>query len=75
MFELRSEVRVGDIVNASFEAFVFVECRHSRSACTEVAMVVGAVKDIGDTRGRRYCTKKTSHIVVSGLREEMRSRI
>jgi hypothetical protein len=38
-------------------------------------MVVGAVKDIGDTRGRRNCTKKTSHIVVSGLREEMRSRI
>ena len=38
-------------------------------------MVVGAVEDIGYARSCRYCTKKSSHIVVSGLREEMRSRI
>ena len=48
VFELRAEVRVGDIVNASFEAVLLVEGCHTRTACTEVGMVVGAVEDIGD---------------------------
>lgn len=51
MFELRAEVRVGDIVNTSFEAVLLVKGCHTRTACTEVGMVVRAVEDIGDTRG------------------------
>ena len=50
-------------MNASFEALFCVECCHTRTACTEVGVVVGAVEDIGDAGVCRNCTKKTSHII------------
>ena len=50
-------------MNASFEAVLLVEGRHTRTACTEVGMVVGAVEDIGYARSCRYCTKKSSHVI------------
>ena len=50
-------------MNASFEAlFCVVRC-HTRSACTEVRMVVGAVEDIGDAACLRYSSEKSSHII------------
>lgn len=50
-------------MNASFEAVLLVEGCHTRTACTEVGMVVGAVEDIGYARSCRNCTKKSSHII------------
>ena len=50
-------------MNASFEAVFLVESCHTRTACTEVGMVVRAVEDIGDARSCRYCTKKSSHVI------------
>ena len=55
-------------MDASFEALVFVECRHTSSACTEVAVVVGAVEDIGYTGGLRYCSKKACHFFLCYVR-------
>ena len=49
-------------MNASFEAVLLVESCHTRTACTEVGMVVGAVEDIGYARSCRNCTKKSSHV-------------
>ena len=50
-------------MNASLEAFILVVCGHTRTACAEVAMVVGAVEDIGDARSCRNSSEKTSHVI------------